>query len=121
MANIPTTVQQHGPHTIVTGTYAANFTLDASKVGVIADVKIALTGNIEIEAPTNPKPGQRIRFFLTSDASARTLTLDATILSPALLNVASAGAGVIAATKTRILDLAYNGTSWFAVNEVQAA
>jgi len=121
MGNIATTVQQHGPHTIKTGTYAASFVLDGALIPVIADVVIALTGNVELEPPTNPKPGQRVRYFLTADASARTLTLDAAILSPALLNVAAAGVGVIAATKTRIIDLAYNGTAWVAVNEVQAA
>jgi hypothetical protein len=120
MANIPTTVQQHGPHTVVTGVYAATYTLDASTVPVIADVAIALTGNLALQAPTNPKPGQRIRFWLTASAANRTLTLNAAVKSPALLDVAGAGAGIIATGKVRMVEIAHNGTEWHVVNQTQA-
>lgn len=65
----------------VTQAYAANVAIDAS-AGDIFD--ITLTGNLTLDAPTNPVDGKRIQIRLKQDGTgSRTVTLNAIFRIPA--------------------------------------
>ena len=116
-------LRPHENATVSSGTLtsAATLNINAAQCTDFEVLAVTLTGNATLAVPTNGRTGQRLFISFTSDASARTLSLNASILGTALLDVASAGVGVIAATKTRMLELIFNGTAWVKVYEQQLA
>lgn len=106
---------------VLAPTFATPLNIDAGPLTDNILVNLTLTGNITLNVPTNGRTGQRITYNLTSDGSARTVSLQAGFKASALLNIAAAGIGVIAATKTRFLTFMFDGTSWIKVAEDQAA
>lgn len=96
-------------------TYAADCTPDCAD-GLLR--KCTLTGNIEINPPSNPAEGMRWECWLTCDGSARTLTLDAAILVPSESTVS--WPKTLVASKTFIVMLKYNGSAWMLASLVGA-
>lgn len=107
--------------TAVTGTYAATYATDASKLGTRAVVNITATGDMTLSAPTGGKDGQRIKYFITASGGARTVTLGTGIKSPALLPASPGTPGSIASGKVRLLELIWNGTFWFCSQDREEA
>ena len=88
-----------------TPAYAATITpaLDATAQQTI--VPAALTGNVTIGAPTNPKLGMRLLFIFTQDGTgSRTITWNA------VFKASANGAG--AANTKGATEFFYDGTNW---------
>ncbi|NDG20118.1 MAG: hypothetical protein EB117_17905 [Betaproteobacteria bacterium] len=94
-----------------------NIAAAALKDVVIA--KATLTGGATFNAPTGGREGQRVVYLFTASGASRTLTQDAAIKGAALLDVASAGAGVVANNATRMIQLMFVNSAWVKVLEIQ--
>lgn len=102
-------------------TLGASGTLDLA-AAALKDVVIAkatLTGAATFNAPTGGREGQRVRYLFTASGASRTLTQGATIKGAALLDIASAGAGVVASGATRMIELVFVNNAWVKVTEIQ--
>ena len=91
----------------VTETYASTVTTVASSLPNIAEVKMTLTGNLTINAPTGPKTPQRISYVLTASGAGRTLTLHSSIKVPSGFTFS----GTILSGNVRLLTIHYCGAS----------
>jgi hypothetical protein len=78
--------------------------------------KVALTGNIELDPPTNPTEGMRLELWITVDGTNRTLTIDSAILIPTDSGFTSPK--TLTASKTYIVMLRYLGSAWGLVSVV---
>jgi len=78
--------------------------------------KVALTGNIELDPPTNATEGMKLELWVTCDATPRTLTIDASILIPTDSGFTSPK--TLDASKTYIVMLRYLGSAWGLVSVV---
>lgn len=74
------------------------------------------TGNITLtpHATNLARTGQRIFFVLSADGTNRTLTLGGTWAGPAVN-------ATLTASKTRLLEVMYDGTNWWLLADRQTA
>ena len=78
--------------------------------------KVALTGDMELDQPTNATEGMKLELWVTCDATPRTLTIDASILIPTDSTFTSPK--TLTASKTYIVMLRYSGSAWWLVSVV---
>lgn len=110
IANKPVTFppSAHDHAHSATVAYAAGIATDASAIPWDAELKIALAGDLTLDAPTNPRTPNRITYLFAADGTDRTLTLHAAIKIPTGFTFN----GLIPANTTRLLTLRYRGTGW---------
>jgi hypothetical protein len=78
--------------------------------------KTTLTGNMEINPPINGTEGDRWELWATCDATPRELSLDDAIIIPS--DSTFNGTQTLAANKTYIVVLKYNGSVWWLISLV---
>lgn len=67
---------------IRTGTVSTSLTIDAAGAGNVVD--LTATGNITLNAPTNPVNGQQLRVNVLASGAARTVTWSGVVASTGL-------------------------------------
>lgn len=72
--------------------------------------KVTMTGDMEINPPTNGADGDKWKCRLLASGGARTLTLDAAIVVPSESSFTSK---VIASGKTYFIQMEYTGSAWW--------
>lgn len=72
--------------------------------------KMALTGNVVINAPSNPSEGMKWECWVSCDGTARTLNFGAGVLLPS--DSALSLPKTLTINKLYIVLLKYNGTAW---------
>jgi hypothetical protein len=99
-------------------TYASSITTDASTVSLNARIEMPLdSGDLTLNAPTNPQSRQRISYWLTASGAERTVTLDTAIKTL----TGGTFTGAIASGSIRLITLAYCGSAWVVVENQQFA
>lgn len=93
-------------------TYAATLTPDCND-GLFRSV--AMTGDLEINAPTNGVDGMRLRLRLVASGAARELTFQAAIVKP----TGSTYEATVASGSYRIVELEYNGSFWMMTKNLE--
>jgi hypothetical protein len=93
-------------------TYAATLTPDCND-GLFRSV--AMTGDLEINAPTNGVDGMRLRLRLVASGAARELTFQAAIIKP----TGSTYEATVASGSYRIVELEYNGSFWMMTKNLE--
>lgn len=93
-------------------TYAATLTPDCDE-GLFRSV--VMTGDLEINAPTNGVDGMRMRLRLIASGAARELTFHAAIVKP----TGSTYEATVANSSYRVVELEYNGSFWMMTKNLE--
>lgn len=88
---------------------------DAGVLPLWSEIRVSLTGDLTLLAPTSPQAMQKIIYLLTASGGARTLTLNAAIKTP----TGSSFTGTIASGSTRLLELTYIANRWAVTSNLE--
>ncbi len=94
--------------------YASTITTSASSVGTDATIRISLTGDITINAPSGGSDGQRIRYILTASGSTRSIAISGLTTPVDSTFVSSIPSGYV-----RMIEIEKKGSAWLVSKNLQ--
>ena len=92
-----------------------SITTDASALPQVAEVRISMSGNTTINAPTSPRSMQRIIYLLTTTTPTRDVALHADIKKPTGTTFTAA----VAVNSTRLIELTYIYNRWAVTSNLE--